>query len=206
MVYFVCLAVGYLIGSFPTAYLFVKRKFKIDIRDAGSGNVGARNAYEVTRSPMIGLIILIIDSLKGILSVYLCSFFIGENITMTAACGGIGAITGHIFSPWLGFKGGRGLATTAGVMLMFGWIYIVIWLLFYFLFNIYLKQVNLSSIVASIVSPVVILLLPDKVVFSFFIPDAERYEIVFICFILSVIIIIGHHGTIKDFIRKGKRI
>jgi len=205
LVYFVCLAVGYLIGSFPTAYLFVKSKFKIDIRDAGSGNVGARNAYEVTRSRMIGLIILIIDFLKGILSVYLCSFF-GENITMTAACGGIGAVCGHIFSPWLGFKGGRGLATTAGVMVMFGWIYIVIWLLFYFLFNIYLKQVNLSSIVASIVSPVVMLLLPDKIVFSFFIPEAERYEIVFMCFVLSFIIIIGHHGPIKDFIRKGKRI
>lgn len=202
MEYIVCLAVGYLIGSLPTAYLLVKNKFQIDIRDAGSGNVGARNAYEVTRSRMIGFIILSVDFLKGVLSVYLCSFF-KENITL-AAIGGIAAVCGHIFSPWLGFKGGRGLATTAGVLFMLGWVYIVIWLVLYFLVNIFLKQVNMSSVIASLASPWILLPIPEKFVFSIFINEATKSEIVIICFILSTVIIIGHYGPIKDFFRKGK--
>jgi glycerol-3-phosphate acyltransferase PlsY len=200
--YFVCLALGYLIGSFPTAYLLVKRQSKVDIRTSGSGNVGAMNAYEVTGSQSTGWIVFCLDFLKGMVTVLLCSS-ITDNIWV-ATCGGCGAVVGHIFNPWLGFKGGRGLATTAGILLLLGWMYIIIWCVLYLVLNAYLKQVNLSSVIVSIASPIIMLVLPDILVSSLYYPDAARKTIVIICALLSVIIIIGHHGPIRDFFIKRK--
>ena len=202
MKYFVCLALGYLIGSFPTAYLLVKRRSKFDIRTAGTGNVGARNAYEVTGSRGMGFIVFGLDFLKGLIAILLCSS-IGENI-WAAASSGSGAVIGHIFNPWLRFKGGRGLATTAGVLVLLGWMYVIVWCVIYLILNAYLKHVNLSSVVASILSPVVMLVLPDILVSSLYSTDAESKTIVIICALMSVIIIVGHRGPIKDFFTTRK--
>lgn len=202
MQYFVCLALGYLIGSFPTAYLLVKRQSKVDIRNAGSGNVGARNAYEVTGSKTTGWIVFLFDFLKGMTAILLCGYT-GEDIWI-GAVGGSGAVIGHIFSPWLGFKGGRGLATTAGVVVLLGWMYGIVWCTMYIVLNSYLKHVNLSSVIASVGSPVMMLFLPDVLVNSLYYPDAESKTVVIICALLSVMIIIGHRGPIKSFFIKRK--
>jgi glycerol-3-phosphate acyltransferase PlsY len=114
---------AFLIGSIPSAYLWVKIKTGKDIRTMGSGNVGATNVFRsVGRLDGIG--VLVLDALKGILGVVLGSL-IWEPVLTTPTVDpqligfglGIAAILGHVFTPWLKFKGGKGVATGAGVAL-----------------------------------------------------------------------------------------
>jgi glycerol-3-phosphate acyltransferase PlsY len=180
----------------------VKIKSKIDIRNAGSGNVGARNAYEVTGSKGMGWMVFVIDFFKGVLIILSIKIFGGDP--WTAISGGAGAVLGHIFNPWLGFKGGRGLATTAGIMVLMGWMYVIVWCLIYLMINAYLKQVNLSSVIASISSPVIMLVLPAQVVTSLCYPYGDSGIVIINCAILSILILIGHRGPIKDYLTKEK--
>jgi glycerol-3-phosphate acyltransferase PlsY len=128
MRYLTWFLIGYLLGSIPTAYIFVKVFNGIDIRKAGSGNVGALNAYEVSGSPLIGLSVLLIDIMKGYFA-----FKLSENLSDgdAVACliAGVSAVLGHNFSIWINFYGGRGLATSLGVFLALNPILILIWCL-----------------------------------------------------------------------------
>jgi glycerol-3-phosphate acyltransferase PlsY len=114
---------AFLIGSIPSAYLWVRIKTGQDIRTMGSGNVGATNVFRsVGRLDGIG--VLVLDALKGILGVVLGGAVWNPVLTTPAADPqiigfglGIAAILGHVFTPWLKFKGGKGVATGAGVAL-----------------------------------------------------------------------------------------
>ena len=109
----------YLVGSIPTGYLLGKAK-GIDIRQHGSGNIGATNVWRVMGSKW-GLTAFMSDFLKGFLPLYLVRSISFPNDAMWSAalllvlCG-IAAILGHNYTPWLGFKGGKGIATSAGVL------------------------------------------------------------------------------------------
>ena len=111
-------ATAFLIGSTPTAYL-AGRIFKgIDIRHHGSGNVGATNAFRVL-GKKIGALVFVIDFLKGILPVCVLPLFLTANNLDAREAGlwiGTGAIVGHVFTPFLNFKGGKGISTGAGVL------------------------------------------------------------------------------------------
>ncbi len=109
-------AIGYLIGATPFGYL-AGRMRGIDIRQHGSGNIGATNVLRVLGKP-IGITIFILDFLKGIAAVFVARQLpqaVGSDLV--AIAGGIGVILGHNFTFWLGFKGGKGIATTGGVLL-----------------------------------------------------------------------------------------
>lgn len=105
---------AYFVGAIPTAYLAGKLLKNIDIRQHGSGNVGATNVFRVL-GKWPGAAVLILDLLKGALPVYL---FLGlglePNVALTL---GLAAILGHVFTPFLGFKGGKGVAAGAGVLM-----------------------------------------------------------------------------------------
>ena len=155
--------VGYLVGSFPTAYLVVRRHAGVDIRSAGSGNVGALNSFEVTHSRWVGFIVLLTDCAKGSGSVLLAQLLFGAQegaILTAAAC----SVLGHVASPWIGFRGGRGLATGAGAVAVIAWPVIAgwgaIWLAGYFLF----RSVNPANAFASVAVLAVVLFLPDPLV------------------------------------------
>jgi len=105
---------GYLLGSVPTAFLLVRWKSRIDIRKAGSGNVGTLNSFQVSGSKLVGLAVLALDFAKGFGAVALTSSLPGSDFTVVA-CAGVAAVLGHNFPVWLRFHGGRGLATAAGV-------------------------------------------------------------------------------------------
>ena len=111
-------ATAFLIGSTPTAYL-AGRIFKgIDIRRHGSGNVGATNAVRVL-GKKIGALVFVVDFLKGFLPACLLPLFLAANNLDAREAGlwiGTGAIVGHVFTPFLNFKGGKGIATGAGVL------------------------------------------------------------------------------------------
>ena len=103
---------GYLIGSIPSAYLAGRLLRGVDIRDIGDGNVGTVNAYR-SLSPRIGLSVLLADASKGAVVVTVAQIFATQAFVMMA---GLAVVLGHIFPFWLAFRGGRGEATTIGVM------------------------------------------------------------------------------------------
>ena len=109
---FLALIVGYALGSIPFAYLLARRHRGIDLRLAGSGNVGAANLLRTT-TKKIGISAMALDMGKGIASV-----LVARQIDPGAAgpaVAGIAAVLGHIYPVWLGFRGGKGVATTCGV-------------------------------------------------------------------------------------------
>ena len=109
---YIALTVGYLLGSIPFAYLLARRHRGIDLRLTGSGNVGAANLLRNT-TKKIGVSAMALDVGKGIASVLVARQI--DPGTTGPAVAGIAAVLGHIYPVWLGFRGGKGVATTCGV-------------------------------------------------------------------------------------------
>ena len=154
---------AYLLGSIPTGYLVAKAK-GIDIRTVGSGNIGATNAMRVLGKPA-GIIVLIVDALKGWLAVWSLTRLainyllnpdsLGGSYEMIAVIAGLSAIVGHIFTCWLNFKGGKGIATTAGVLLALApWALLIVLGVWIVLFAA-TRYVSVGSIGAAVVLPFV---------------------------------------------------
>lgn len=153
------LVLCYLIGSIPTSYLFAKALKGIDIRQFGSGNVGATNTYRVV-GKLPGLLVLIIDILKGLICVALVAkLFLRLGVTIEPAAYGMilgfTAIVGHIWSVFLGFKGGKGVATSAGVFIgvapdVFLW-GLLVWVAVF----AWKRYVSLASIATAAAVPVI---------------------------------------------------
>jgi glycerol-3-phosphate acyltransferase PlsY len=104
-------AIGYLVGSIPFAYLLSRRR-GIDLRRVGSGNVGATNVLRTSGVPM-AVAAMVLDALKGTVAVLVAAPVAVGPATPVAA--GLASVVGHIYPVWLGFKGGKGVATAAGV-------------------------------------------------------------------------------------------
>jgi len=154
------LLLAYLIGSIPTSFIFARLLKKTDIRRHGSGNVGATNVFRVV-GKVPAVIVLILDMLKGYAAVvFLPEIFM--NNAIDAALGlelyrillGLSVISGHVWTVFLKFKGGKGVATTAGVLIAIAPKIIAgsasIWVLVFIAFRI----VSVASITASIFLPV----------------------------------------------------
>jgi glycerol-3-phosphate acyltransferase PlsY len=125
--YLLSFFISYFIGSIPTAFLVVKKTSSVDIRTVGSGNVGGRNALEVTGKKWVGIVVTLFDLSKGIVSVLIASF-LSENKAIAVSAAMFGAVLGHCYPVWLKFHGGRGLATGAGALLVTSWVWIPLWL------------------------------------------------------------------------------
>jgi len=108
------LGFGFLLGSLPTGYWLARSK-GVDIRKKGSGNIGATNVGRILGKEW-GYFIFGLDALKGWLAVWLAREFLQAGDSWTVATG-MAAVAGHVFSPWLNFRGGKGVATSAGVLL-----------------------------------------------------------------------------------------
>ena len=113
---------GYLLGSINTAYLIVKAK-GLDIRDIGSNNAGASNVF-ISVGKGHGVLVGVLDILKGFLAVKLAAFLFPENAFLPIVAG-VCAVLGHIFPFWMKFRGGKGLATYMGLLLGINWRYFV---------------------------------------------------------------------------------
>jgi glycerol-3-phosphate acyltransferase PlsY len=152
----ITLALAYLAGSLPTGFL-VARAMRVDITRAGSGNIGATNVFRVLgRGP--GSLVLLVDLLKGAMAVQFAPVvavaLMPADSPALPALAALGAVLGHNYTCWLGFKGGKGVATSAGAMAAlippaFA-VTVVTWLLV-FLAG---RYVSLASIAAAVVLPV----------------------------------------------------
>lgn len=138
---------AYLLGSIPAAYILGKTLKQIDIREYGSGNVGATNALRVLGTK-VGLIVLVIDILKGVLAVMIARYLLSSQWLIVLV--GLVAIFGHIYTCFLGFKGGKGVATAAGVCLSLIPQNLIFALIVFAIVLAYTKYVSLSSIIAAI--------------------------------------------------------
>ena len=104
---------GYLSGSIPFGLLLVRATRGVDVRERGSGNIGATNVARVAGKPL-GVLVLVLDALKGALPVLLARAV--ESGPVVPAAVGLAAFAGHVAPPWLGFRGGKGVATALGVL------------------------------------------------------------------------------------------
>jgi acyl phosphate:glycerol-3-phosphate acyltransferase len=147
----VALAFGYLLGSIPFGVIFTRMAGLGDIRKIGSGNIGATNVLR-TGSKGIAAATLIGDALKGTAAVVIAGRW-GSDLAIVAA---LGAFLGHLFPVWLGFKGGKGVATFIGILIglkpLAALIFVAIWLALAFS----TRYSSLSALVASALSPVVL--------------------------------------------------
>ena len=145
---FVCLVIGYCLGLFQTSYFYGKMK-GIDIRQYGSGNAGTTNTMRVLGTKA-GLIVLLGDILKTILAVVIAALLFGkshpETIYLLKLYAGMGAILGHNFPFYMNFKGGKGIAATAGLVLSFHPYFIVVGAILFFGAFVTTHYVSLGSL------------------------------------------------------------
>ena len=166
--------IAYLIGSIPTALIISTKFFGVDIRDYGSGNMGATNTFRVLGAKF-GTVVMIFDILKGMLAVglfYFLPFYIHNEWDRTNLMVGLGlaAVMGHIFPIFAQYKGGKGVATLFGMILALQPV-IALSCVGVFLLVLFLtRYVSLSSIIAGIALPVCVLWIwnDDVVVYRIF--------------------------------------
>ena len=137
--------ISYLMGSIPFGLILTKIFLKKDIREIGSGNIGATNALR-TGNKLIGYSTLILDVLKAVIPVLYVKINFPDAVYLSALC----AFIGHVFPVWLKFKGGKGVATYVGILfslnIIFGLVFGICWLIIFFHLNILLHAMLLPHL------------------------------------------------------------
>lgn len=155
--FLLAIAFGYLLGSIPFGLLFTRAAGLGDVRQIGSGNIGATNVLRTGRKD-IALLTFLFDMLKGTAAVYLS--YLAWNGTLASAAG-FGAFLGHIFPIWLRLRGGKGVATYLGVTLGLYWpaaaVFAVVWLAMAFVY----RYSSLAALTASLVTPILVLVFSE---------------------------------------------
>ena len=157
MEYLIVVLVSYLLGSIPFGFILTKIYLKKDIRDIGSGNIGATNALRAGNK-LIGYTTLTLDILKAAITVIYIKLNYADYIFIAS----LSIFLGHVFPIWLKFKGGKGVATYVGILfsinLIFGFIFISTWMMTFLI----TKYSSLSSIIASLLVPIYLILFEDS--------------------------------------------
>ncbi len=183
-------ALAYLVGSIPTAVIVSKGFFGIDIREHGSGNAGATNTFRVL-GKKYGIIVMIIDVLKGFTAANF-AFFIGfyiygeEHFVNLQLLFGLLSVIGHIFPIYIGFRGGKGVATLFGMILSVNLPAAGICVLFFLIILFTTRFVSLSSMMAAVMLPISIL---------FIFHNHEKWLIVF-GILIALMVILTHRKNI----------
>jgi len=177
------LALGYLLGSIPFGLILTKLAGHGDLRDIGSGNIGATNVLR-TGNKKLAALTLVLDALKGTAAVLIAAQF-GADASIL---GGIGAFLGHLFPVWLGFRGGKGVATYIGVLLGLYWRAAIAFCAIWLLTALITRYSSLSALVASAAVPCLL----------FFIGE-QRIAILFLIF--TVLLYLRHADNIGRLLR-----
>lgn len=198
----IIIAVSYLLGTFPSAYLIVKFFKNKNIFECGSGNAGAMNSFEITNSKRIGLYVFALDALKGFIAVYISQMFMLTDM-LAAGLASIVCILGHNYNPFFKFKGGRGLSTAFGALAAINFFGILFWVLMWITaYFILRRHIHFANIFASVMAPVLVFFAPDRAVMALVSGDfwlAWQYKYLFytICFL----VLIKHLKIISEFIK-----
>ena len=176
--------VSYLLGSIPFGLILTKIFLKKDIREVGSGNIGATNVLR-TGNKVIGYLTLILDVLKAVTPVLYIKFNFPELVYISS----LSVFIGHVFPLWLKFKGGKGVATYVGILFsinyILGMIFIFSWLVIFFIS----KYSSLGSILSSLTIPI-------------FVYFSSSYKNEYFFIIMFVLILFTHRENVKRLINK----
>ena len=175
---------AYLLGSIPSGFVLTRWAGLGDIRKIGSGNIGATNVLRTGRKGL-AIATLLFDLLKGAIPTFIAWRWFGPDMAVLA---GAGAFLGHCFPVWLGFKGGKGVATAAGVILGFTPTVMAILLLAFIAVVALTRYVSLASILTAVFAPAVAWLLGE-------VQPAQLY------LLLAVIVVVKHHANIARLLK-----
>tara|TARA_B100000674_G_scaffold114886_1_gene86231 strand:- start:532 stop:1137 length:606 start_codon:yes stop_codon:yes gene_type:complete len=185
---FFIFVVSYLLGSFPSGFLYAKNLKGIDLRNVGSGSTGATNVLRnIGKWP--ALIVFIIDVLKGFIAVKIAYLFLSDNIFQVLA--GLFAITGHIWPIWLKGKGGKAVATGLGMFIALSWKVGVASFGTFLIVISLTKIVSLSSITAAFLLPIYMLIYVGTFNHTFSI----------FSFLVAIIVIWKHRSNIQRILK-----
>ncbi|MCX7305341.1 MAG: glycerol-3-phosphate 1-O-acyltransferase PlsY [Hyphomicrobiales bacterium] len=178
----VALAFGYLLGSIPFGLLLTRAAGLGDVRSVGSGNIGATNVLR-TGNKKLAAATLLLDMLKGTVAVLIAARY-GTDLAMAA---GLGAFLGHIFPVWLGFKGGKGVATYIGVLLGLMWQAALLFAALWILVALALRYSSLAALTACAITPVALWFM-------------GRSDLALLFAFMSVIVFIKHRANISRLV------
>ena len=182
--------IGYLVGSFPTGYVIVRRFARKNILEWGTGNVGTLNTLRATNSKLLTLATLSGDVLKGIVALLLGIAIAGAggvDTELGAATGGIMAVVGHNYTVFLKFQGGKGIATSLPVLFYLAPLLVVLWIGVFFLTVATTRLLVLGQILGTVAVPIVgYLLFPDPIV-----PVS----------ILALLVFVRHASRIRNIVK-----
>jgi len=203
MEYLISSTIGYLLGSFPSAYILLKKTRGTDITNEGSGNVGAMNSFEVTNSKFIGIFVFFIDFLKGAGSVLIPVLLFPDKFIYPALAL-LFAVLSHCYNPWIKFKGGRGLATAAGGAAVIIPFLLVVWALLWVIFYVMRKDILFANISSTVFSLLVVFGTSDIAVKYAFPHPENNGELLLVSCAVLVVIFIKHIDPLKELIEKQK--
>jgi len=193
MNFLIATVLGYFLGSVPFG-LLLTRAVGIDIRSIGSGNIGATNVLRTGNRWLAGAT-LILDAGKGAAAVLLARYFLASGADSPLAAdfivygAGIGAFVGHVLPVWLGFKGGKGVATYIGVLLAWNWVVGLIFLGVWLLVAVTRRFSSLAALTAAATAPVFAYALAGT--------DSAAFPFAAACALLSFIIYFKHWPNIR---------
>ncbi|MCH8323126.1 MAG: glycerol-3-phosphate 1-O-acyltransferase PlsY [Proteobacteria bacterium] len=179
----IAIAIAYLYGSIPFGLLLTKFAGKGDIRKTGSGNIGATNVLR-TGNKGLAAATLLLDIAKGIAAVHLARRIAPDFMAMA----GFAAFLGHVYPVWLGFKGGKGVATFIGAILGLSWLAGLAGILTWALVAAVFRISSLASLVTAIAAPVYLLFLGPRISVMW-------------AFVMTAVILIAHRENIQRLIR-----
>ena len=177
-VFFIAL-ISYLLGSIPFGFLLTKLFLKQDIRNIGSGNIGATNVLR-TGNKLIGFSTLFLDILKAVIPI----IFIKYNFPNFIFISSLSVFLGHVFPVWLKFKGGKGVATYVGILFCINYVLGFVFIISWFIIFLLSKYSSLSSLLASLIIPI----------YHFFLIGDKNH---FFFIILFILIFYTHRENIK---------
>ena len=175
---------SYFLGSIPFGFILTKIFLKQDIRETGSGNIGATNVLR-TGNKFLAILTLVLDFLKGYMTIIITLKYFNDLILLSALI----CLLGHIFSIWLKFKGGKGVATYLGILLALSVNYFLIFIIVWVSILLILRYSSLSSIVATF----------GIFIYEYFFLENNILSFLFISFI---IILYAHRSNILKLINK----
>ena len=196
MIFFILIFVSYIIGSFPTAVWVGKIFHNIDIREHGSHNAGATNTFRVLGNKW-GWIVLFVDIGKGYLAAslpfFLSSLYYGfkDEVLILQLIASLCAVVGHVFPVFANFRGGKGVATTLGIILAINLDTALISLAIFLIVFLMTQYVSLGAIIASILFPFI----------SFFAMHEDARIMIIFSILVSLIVLFSHRKNINRLLR-----
>lgn len=189
---------AYMAGAVPASYWLGRAVYGKDLRSLGSGNLGATNAYRML-SPWAGIVVVAFDAFKGFAPAWWFARWDGEDAAAWAVAYGSAAVAGHVFSFWVGFRGGKGVATSAGVLAALAPVALGTGMAAWLVVALATRVVSLASIAAAATVLLAAWLLPDRLA-----PDGGRLVQGFLTAV-GLLVMWAHRSNIRRLLAGTER-